>query len=70
MTDNGCDTPLCNVDKIIIEALKVWEEFGLKDMDPWEIFQDDFNGFTEEDFKLASLHHQCRLQAYLQKYGV
>ena len=70
MSDNGSGTPLRNVDKIITEALKVWEEFGFKDMSLWETFQDDFEGFTEEDFKSASIHHQRKLRGYLRKYGV
>ncbi len=56
--------------KIIKEALKMWEKFGFKDMSLWETFQDDFEGFTEEDFRSASIHHQRKLRDYLQKYGV
>ena len=70
MSDNGSSTPLRNVDKIIDEALKVWEKFGFKDMDLWETFQYDFEGFTEEDFRSASIHHQRNLRIYLRKYGV
>lgn len=60
MSDTG-SIPQRDVDKFIKEALKVWEEFGFKDMSLWETFQDDFEGFTEEDFKLASIHHQRKL---------
>ena len=70
MSDNGSGTPLRNVDKIIKEALEEWKKFGFKDMDLWETFQYDFEGFTEEDFRSASIHHQCKLRAYLRKYGV
>ena len=48
----------------------MWEEFGFKDMSLWETFQYDFEGFTEEDFKSASIHHQRKLRDYLRKYGV
>ena len=48
----------------------MWEKFGFKDMDLWETFQYDFEGFTEEDFRSASIHHQRKLRAYLRKYGV
>ena len=58
------------MDKFIKEALKVWKEFGFKDMSVWETFWDDFEDFTEENFKLASIHHQRKLRHYLQKYGV
>ncbi len=70
MSDNGSGTPLCNVNKIITKALKVWEESSFKDRYLWKIFQDNFNDFIEEDFTSASVHHQRRLRAYLQKYGV
>ena len=70
MSDNGSGTPLRNVDKIIEEALKVWEKFGFKDMSLWETFQYDFESYTEEDFKSASIHHQRKLRDYLRKYGV
>ena len=70
MSDYGSGTPLRNVDKIIEEALKVWKKFITKDMSLWETFQYNFEGFTEEEFKSASIHHQRKLRDYLQKYGV
>ena len=70
MSNNGSVTPLRDVDKTIEEALKGWEKFGFKDMDLWETFQYDFEGFTEEDFRSASIHHQREFRAYLRKYGV
>ena len=70
MSDIGTDAPPRDVDKAIIEALKAWEECGFKDMSLWETFQEDFEGFTEEDFKLASNHNICKLWDYLQKFGV
>ncbi|MCJ1349946.1 hypothetical protein MMC31_008189, partial [Peltigera leucophlebia] len=53
MSDIDTGTSQRDVDKIINEALKAWEECGFKDMSLWETFQEDFEGFTEEDFKLA-----------------
>ena len=70
MSNNGSSTPPRNVNKIIEEALKVWKKFSFKDMDFWEIFQEDFKGFMEEDFRLASNHNAQRLLNYLQKFGV
>ena len=70
MSNNGSGTPLRNVDKIITEVLKVWEEFGFKDVSLWETFHYNFEGFIEEDFKSASIHHQYKLRYYLQKYDV
>ncbi len=48
----------------------MWEKFGFKDMSLWETFQYDFESYTEEDFKSASIHHQRKLRDYLRKYGV
>ena len=56
-------------DKTINEALKAWEECGFKDMSLWETFQ-EFDNFTEEDFKLASNYNIRRLRDYLRKFGV
>ena len=70
MSDIGSATPPRDVDKIINEALKAWEEYGFKDMDLWEKFQEDFEGFTEEDFRSASNNNQRRLRDYLRKFGV
>ena len=67
MSDIGSGTPQQDVDKIIKE---VWKEFGFKDMSLWETFQDDFEGFTEEDFKSASIHQLRKLRDYLRKFGV
>ena len=69
MSDIGTGTSQRD-DKIIMEALKVWEEFGFEDMSLWETFQEDFESFTEEDFKLASTHHIRKLRDYPRKFGV
>ena len=70
MSDNGSGTPLRNVDKTIEEALKAWEKYGFEDMSLWETFQEDFEGFTEEDFRLGSNYNIRRLWDYLRKFGV
>ena len=70
MSDINTGTPLQDVDKAIIEALKAWEECGFKDMSLWETFQEDFEGFTEEDFKSASNYNIRRLRDCLRKFGV
>ena len=62
--------PQQDIDKFIIKALKVSEEFGFKDISLWEIFQDNFKDFMKENFKSASTHHLCKLRDYLQKFGV
>ncbi len=69
MSDNG-STPQRNVDKFILEVLKDWEECGFKDLSLWETFQDTFDGFTEEDFRLAKINNQRRLWDYLRKFSV
>ncbi len=70
MSDIGTGNSQRDVDKIILEALKGWEECGFEDMSLWETFQEDFEGFTEEDFRLASNHNIRRLRDYLRKHGV
>lgn len=58
------------MNKIINEALMAWEKYGFKDMNLWEIFQEGFKGFTEENFRLASNHNIQKLQDYLHKFGI
>ena len=70
MSDIDTGTSQRDVDKIINKALTAWEECGFKDMSLWETFQEDFEGFTEEDFKLASNHNIRKLRDYLRKFGV
>lgn len=69
MSDNG-STPQCDVDKSILEALKDWQECDFKDLSFWEIFQDNFDDFTEKNFKLAKINNQQRFRDYLQKFGI
>lgn len=70
MSDIGSDNLRQNIDKIIQNTLKIWEEFGFKDISHSKIFQDYFKGFTEEDLKSASIHHLCKAWDYLQKFGI
>lgn len=60
MLDTGSN-PQRDINKFIKGVLKVWEEFGFKDMSLWKTFQYNFKGFTEEDIRLASIHHQRKL---------
>lgn len=39
-------------------------------MSLWKTFQEDFKGFTKENFRLGSNYNIQRLQNYLQKFGV
>ena len=48
----------------------MWKEFHFKDISLSEIFQDNFEGFTKEDFKLGSIYHLYKLWDSLQKFGV
>lgn len=70
MSDIDSGIPQQNIDKIIKEALRVWKEFCFKDISLWKTFQDDFEGFMEENFKSGSIHHLCKLRDSLQKFGV
>lgn len=36
----------------------------------WKTFQDNFDSFTEENFRLASNNNQQKLWDYLQKFGI
>ncbi len=38
----------------IAEAVTTWEKYDWKDSDLWESFQDDFKGYTKEDFRLVN----------------
>ena len=61
MSDIGSGIFHWDVDKIINEVLKAWEKYGFEDMDLWKTFQEDFEGFTEEDFRSANNHNVKRL---------
>lgn len=34
-----------------------YKKNSFKDMDLWEIFQEDFENFTQEDFRLANIYN-------------
>lgn len=51
-------------------AFKAWERYNFKDLDLWETYRGDFEGYTEDDFKRASIHCQRKLRAFLRKRGV
>lgn len=70
MSDNGFGTPLRNSDKTIEEALKAWEKYDFKDMSLWKTFQEDFEGFTEENFRGGSNYNIQKLWDYLQRFGI
>ena len=70
MFDISSATPQQDVTKIIDKVLKVWEKYSFKDIDLWETFQEDFEDFTEEDFRSANNYNTQRLWNVLQKYGV
>lgn len=70
MSDINSSILYQDIDKIIKETLKVWKEFGFKDLSLWKIFQEDFENFTEENFKSASTHYICKLRDYQQRLGV
>ena len=38
----------------IANAITTWETYDWKDSDLWESFQDDFEGYTEANFKLVN----------------
>ena len=54
----------------IAEAVKTWEKYDWKDSDLWESFQDDFEGYTEEDFKLVNNNDIRKLRNFLRRRGV
>ena len=49
----------------IANAITTWETYDWKDTDLWESFQDDFEGYTEEDFKLVSNNDIQKLRNFL-----
>lgn len=70
MLDNNSNTPLRNVNKIIIKALKVWEKYDIKNMNLGETFPGNVEVFTEEIFKSASIYQLYKVRNYFQKYGI
>ena len=54
----------------ITNAITTWETYDWKDDDLWESFQDDFRGYTEDDFRLVHNNDVRRLRKFLRKRGV
>lgn len=54
----------------IANAIMIWEKYDWKDTDLWESFQDDFEGYTEDDFRLININDIRRLRNFLIKQGV
>ena len=52
------------------EAVKTWEKYNWKNSDLWESFQDNFEGYTEEDFKLVNNNDIRKLCNFLRRQGV
>ena len=66
---------LDNVEKfspaeIITNALKAWEEFNFRDLDLWEMFKEDFESWTKDNFKLANNRQIRKVQNLLRQRGV
>lgn len=51
MSEIGTNNSQQDIDKIVLDVLKGWEEYDFKDMSLWEIFQEDFLGFIKENFR-------------------
>ena len=51
MSNNGSNTFLRKIDKIIKKAFEILEKFDLKNVSLWKLFQNDFEGFTKVKFK-------------------
>ena len=51
-------------------AITTWETYDWKDDDLWESFQDDFKGYTKDDFRLVYNNNVRRLCKFLRKQGV
>ena len=54
----------------IAEAVTTWEKYDWKDSDLWESFQDDFEGYTEEDFRLVNSNDIRKLRNFIRRRGV
>lgn len=48
----------------------IWAKYNWKNTDFWESFQDNFKGFTEEDFKLVNNSDIWKLCNYLRRQKV
>lgn len=58
------------VNKHIDEKLNEYVRYKFKDDNLWDAFKDDFENFTEEDFKQASVPLLRTLRAHLCTHGV
>ena len=54
----------------IVNAITTWETYDFKNTDLWESFQDDFKGYTEDDFRLVHNNDVRRLRKFLRRRGV
>ena len=54
----------------IANAITIWKTYDWKDTDLWESFQDDFKGYTEDDFRLVNNNDIRRLRNFLRGRGV
>lgn len=59
-----------DVNEIILKALKEWEELDFRDLSLWEAFQEEFEDFTDENFKLATITHLRKLRDFQRRRGV
>jgi hypothetical protein len=58
------------INEFIKFKLDEYEESGLDPFDLWEQFKEDFESFTEDDFKSANQTNVRKLRGLLRKYGV
>lgn len=58
------------VARTIARAIKAYDHCDFKDSNLWEAYLDDFEGFTENDFKLVHYTETRRLRTLLRKRGV
>ncbi|SLM35367.1 hypothetical protein LPUS_04614 [Lasallia pustulata] len=54
----------------IKEAMTAYNEHNFRDYDLWELFTDDFKGWTLQDFRTAIQWHVCHLRIQLKTRGV
>ena len=54
----------------ITQTIEAYENHDFEDFDLWETFREDFEDFTEEDFKSAGTHWLRQLRSFLRKRGV
>lgn len=54
----------------IPKILKTWTDYGFIDVDLWDTFREDFEGYSEDDFRLFSNYDLRTLRAFLRKHGV